>query len=115
VVKDGASAKISGKIKIEKCGAGAESFLTERVILFNPGAHAIANPELEIENNNVSSRHAASVSQIDEEKIFYLMARGLTREEAKKTIVEGFFESVLGKIENKEMKKLFIEKILSSM
>ena len=90
IVREKAGAKLDGMIKIEKNGKGAESFLSEHVMLLNPGAHATANPELEIENNDVSSRHAASVSRIDEEKIFYLMSRGVSREDSRKLIVEGF-------------------------
>ncbi|MBI5228049.1 SufD family Fe-S cluster assembly protein [Candidatus Micrarchaeota archaeon] len=114
VAKDEASAKLDGMIKIEKNGGGASSFLSQHVILLNPGAHATANPELEIENNDVSSRHAASVSQIDEEKIFYLMSRGISRDEARKLIIEGFLESAIETISVDEIKKEFIEKTIAS-
>ncbi len=114
VVKDAAWAKLDGMIKIEKNGNGASSFLSQHVILLNPGAHATANPELEIENNDVSSRHAASVSQIDEEKIFYLMSRGINRDEARKLIIEGFLESAIETIDVEGIKKEFIEKTIKS-
>ena len=93
VVKDSASADLEGMIKIDKEGRGAESFLSEHAMLLSPNAHASADPKLEIENNDVSSRHSASVSQIDENKIFYMMSRGLGREDAKRLIIQGFFES----------------------
>lgn len=115
IVKDNASAKLDGMIKIEKNGNGASSFLSEHVMLLNPGAHATANPELEIENNDVSSRHAASVSQIDEEKIFYLVSRGINREDARKLIVDGFLTSAIEKTAVEELKKELLEKTLSSI
>ncbi len=115
VVKDSASAKLDGMIKIEKDGGGAESFLSEHVILLNPGAHASANPELEIENNDVSSRHAASVSQIDEEKIFYLCSRGLRREEARKMIIEGFLEAAIGRVPDEGMRKKMMDKAMAAV
>ncbi|MEW6722099.1 MAG: SufD family Fe-S cluster assembly protein, partial [Candidatus Micrarchaeota archaeon] len=46
IVKDKGAATLDGMIKIEKGGGGAESFLSEHVMLLNPGAHASANPEL---------------------------------------------------------------------
>ncbi len=115
IVKDNASVKIDGMIKIEKNGGGAESFLSEHVMLLNPGAHATANPELEIENNDVSSRHAASISQIDEEKIFYLISRGVNREQARNMIIYGFLESAINKIEDEKIRESFMEKILNSV
>jgi len=115
VVKDSASARLDGMIKVERNGAGAESFLSEHVILLNPGAHAIANPELEIENNDVSSRHSASVSQISAEKIFYLMARGLRESEAKALLVEGFLQSAIERIDDKELKNEFGEKVKGAL
>src|SRR5512143_943615 len=115
VVKGSASARLDGMIKIEKDGGGAESFLSEHVILLNPGAHASANPELEIENNDVSSRHAASVSQIDEEKIFYLSSRGLSREGARKMVVEGFLEAAINRIGDEGMRKLVMERAMAAV
>ncbi len=109
--KDTAIAKIDGMIKIEKHASGSNSFLDEHVMLLNPGARADTNPQLEIENNDVSSRHAASVSQIDENKIFYMMARGLRREDARKLIIEGFLGSAIERIDNKEIKEKVSELI----
>ncbi len=115
VVKDGASARLDGMIKIDKGGAGAESFLGEHVMLLDSGAHASANPELEIENNDVSSRHAASVSRIDEEKIFYLMSRGIGRDEARKLIVEGFLDSAIGRIADEKLRELFSKEAMAAL
>lgn len=115
IVYDKASAKLDGMIKIDKNGAGAESFLSEHVMLMSPQAHASANPELEIENNDVSSRHAASVAQIDEEKLFYLISRGISRDEAKRLIVEGFLSSAIERIEDPDIRRELLEKTMSEL
>jgi Fe-S cluster assembly scaffold protein SufB len=115
VVRDQASARLDGMIRIEKRGGGAESFLSEHVMLLNPGAHASANPELEIENNDVSSRHAASVSQIDEDKIFYMVSRGLPREEARKLIIEGFLGAAVEKVADPRMRGRLMEKAMAAL
>lgn len=107
VADDNSRITLDGMIKIEKNGSGAESFLTQNVILLSPSSHATANPELEIENNDVSSRHAASVSQIDQDKIFYLMSRGISQNDARKLIVDGFLEAVIEKISDEKVRKLF--------
>jgi len=54
---------------------------------------------LEIKNNDVKCSHGATISQIDEDKLFYMMSRGIKEKEAKKIIIEGFFEPILIKIE----------------
>ncbi len=115
IVKDSASAKLDGMIKIERSGSGAESFLSEHVMLLNPGAHATADPELEIENNDVSSRHAASVSRIDEEKIFYLQSRGIRREDARRLMTEGFLGSAVERIEDRPMRERLMEMVLAAL
>lgn len=105
IVKDSANVKLDGMIKIDPAGAGSESFLDQHAILMNPGCHAEANPELEIENNDVSSRHSASVSQLDDEKIFYALSRGMNEDEAKDLIVDGFLNSAVEKIQNEKLKE----------
>jgi hypothetical protein len=72
--------------------------LAGHAILLNKGSIADAIPGLEIETNEVKATHSASVSQIDEEQIFYLMCRGLDRESAKREIVNGFVEPLSRKM-----------------
>jgi FeS assembly protein SufD len=90
VLKDKARAVFYGLVDIEKDAHDSDSFLSEHAMLLNPGARANAIPSLQIKNANVRAGHGATVGQIDEEQIFYLMSRGLTESEARKTIVEGF-------------------------
>lgn len=90
VLKDKARAVFYGLVDIEKDAHDSDSFLSEHAMLLNPGARANAIPSLQIKNANVRAGHGATVGQIDEEQIFYLMSRGLSESEARKTIVEGF-------------------------
>ena len=78
------------KILIEKDAVGAEAFLRFKVLLLGENARAEVDPELEILCNQVKASHAASVGQIDEEQLFYLMSRGLSKQDAVKLIVEAF-------------------------
>jgi Fe-S cluster assembly protein SufD len=55
-------------------------------------------PRLEIGANDVRCTHGATVSKIEEEYIFYLMSRGITRTEAEKLIVDGFFDEVIERV-----------------
>lgn len=90
VLQDKARAILYGLVDIEKDAHDSDSFLSEHAMLLNPGARANAIPSLQIKNANVRAGHGATVGQIDEEQIFYLMTRGLSESEARKIIVEGF-------------------------
>jgi Fe-S cluster assembly scaffold protein SufB len=61
-------------------------------------ARADAIPGLEIETNEVKATHSASVAQINDEQIFYLMSRGMSEDEAKRLIIVGFFEPIVERI-----------------
>ncbi|HEX9817934.1 MAG TPA: SufD family Fe-S cluster assembly protein [Patescibacteria group bacterium] len=90
VARDQSRIKFNGKIIIDPDCGDSQSFLTERVLLLSPQAKAEAVPDLEILTDDVRCSHAASVSNIPEEHIFYLQARGLNRLKAEEMIVEGF-------------------------
>lgn len=111
--KENSSSKSDGMIKIKKNAPKSESFLDQHVILLGGSAIAEANPELEVENNDVSSRHAATVSQLDGEKLFYLKSRGIDEDSAKELLVSGFLESAVNRIKSEHMRDYVLE-VLSS-
>lgn len=90
VAFDESQLKLSGTIVIEKQAQQTNSFLKENILLLSPKAKAEAVPNLEIEANDVKCSHAATVSNIPQEHLFYLMSRGLTKKQAEEIIVEGF-------------------------
>jgi FeS assembly protein SufD len=99
VLKDTSKSLFKGMIKIDKEGKGAESYLAGHAILLDRGAKSDAIPGLEIQTNEVKATHSASVAQMDENQIYYLMTRGLSREEeAKREIVAGFLEPLSRKM-----------------
>jgi Fe-S cluster assembly protein SufD len=85
-----AHVKITGMIKIYKAAQKPDDFLELRVLTLDKSARAVAEPELEIEANNVRASHAASVGQVDKEQMLYLMSRGMSREQAQEQIVNGW-------------------------
>lgn len=92
IAKNGARVAIVGKIKIDKKAQGVDDFLEMRVLILDNLSSATAEPQLEIEANEVKASHAAAVGQIDEEQMFYLMSRGMNKKEAEELIVNGFLE-----------------------
>jgi FeS assembly protein SufD len=98
VLKDTSKSLFKGMIKIGKEGKGTESYLAGHAILLDKGAKSDSIPGLEIETNEVKATHSASVAQMDENQIYYLMTRGLSREGAKREIVSGFLEPLSRKM-----------------
>jgi Fe-S cluster assembly protein SufD len=98
VMKESAQAIINGITKIEKGATGAGGFQTERVLMLSPKARGDANPILLIDEDDVKAGHAASVGQVNEEQLYYLMSRGISKEEAYRLIVYGFLAPVVSEI-----------------
>ena len=92
ILKDTSKSLFKGMIRINENAAHSNSFLSGRSILLDKGAKSDAIPGLEILTNDVKATHSASVAQIDEEQIFYLGSRCLSRAEAERIIIEGFLE-----------------------
>ncbi len=94
VAANGARVVVDGMVKIGKEARRTDSFLEMRILLLDKKSSAVAEPKLEIENNDVKASHAATVGKIDDDQLFYLESRGINLDEAKKIIVEGFLKEV---------------------
>jgi Fe-S cluster assembly scaffold protein SufB len=90
VVMPGGKLNLKGVIKIDKGAELVEAFLRQSILLIGENSMATAIPELEIESNEVRASHAAAIGRVDEEQLFYLMSRGLNRDEAVKLIIKAF-------------------------
>jgi Fe-S cluster assembly protein SufD len=86
-------------IRVERDAQKTNAYQENRNLLLSPDAQATPIPGLEIEANDVRCTHAATIGQIDRLQMFYLMSRGLSRLEAERLIVRGFFQDVLDRIE----------------
>ena len=106
VVKDTAYAVFDGMIKIEKGSRGTISRLEEHALHLSPQARNDSIPGLMIDTNDVQrAGHASTSGQIDEEQLFYMLSRGIKRDEAVHMIVTGFFEPVLDRIPLEELRE----------
>ena len=98
ILKDKSKSLFKGMIRINEKASKSNSFLSGRSILLDKGAKSDAIPGLEIFTNDVKATHSSSVAQIDEEQIFYLQTRCLSRKEAERIIIEGFLEPLSRKM-----------------
>ena len=99
-ILDGRSSTVwSGMIKVDPGAQQIDAFQESRNLLLTKKAHADSIPGLEILANDVRCTHAAAIAQIDPEQLFYLRSRGLTLEEAKRLVIEGFLEATVERFE----------------
>ena len=105
VLNDNAKAVYRGLVRVNPKAVKCEGYQKNDTILLSELAEADAVPNLEIENNDVKCSHGATISQIDEMKLFYMMSRGIDEKSAKKQIVEGFFDPILSKIKDEKIKE----------
>ncbi len=88
---DTSASFFDGLIRVEEQAKNATGFLSYKALLLSSGARAKPIPRLEVLTKEVASLgHAASVGKIDEEQLFYLQSRGISRAEAERLIVKGF-------------------------
>jgi Fe-S cluster assembly protein SufD len=98
-LRENASAVWRGMIRVEPDAQKTNAYQENRNLLLSDKAHADSIPGLEIMANDVRCTHGATLGRVNREELFYLMTRGLSRAEAERLIVRGFFQDVLDRIE----------------
>jgi Fe-S cluster assembly protein SufD len=98
-LREEASVVWRGMIRVEEGAQKTNAYQENRNLILSTDAHADSIPGLEILANDVRCTHGATISQVDREQLFYAMSRGLTRGDAERLIVRGFFQDVLDRIE----------------
>lgn len=95
ISKNGGRAGYRGLVKVQKGATGVKSNVVCDALILDDRSRSDTYPYLEIEEQDVSVGHEASVSRIGEEQLFYLTSRGLTEAEASTMIVSGFIEPLV--------------------
>jgi Fe-S cluster assembly protein SufD len=105
VLADHSRAVWRGVIRVDKGAQKTDAYQENRNLLLSHDAHADSIPGLEIEANDVRCTHGATIGQIDKLQLFYLMSRGLSRVQAERLIVRGFFQPILDRIGSDEVRE----------
>jgi Fe-S cluster assembly protein SufD len=88
---------------------------TNRNLLLSNDARVDTKPQLEIFNEDVKCAHGATVGQLEDEELFYLVSRGLRPDVAKNLLTYGFAEEVINKIKIESVKKQLDEAVLNRL
>lgn len=88
--------------------SGSKAEQENRLLMMSDEAHGNANPILLIDENDVLAGHSASVGQVDEKQLYYLMSRGLQRKSAERLVIRGFLGAVLSAIPNQKIRQQLV-------
>jgi Fe-S cluster assembly protein SufB len=92
ISKDGGRSSYRGLVKVHRGAAGSKSTVRCDALLLDEKSRSDTYPTMEIDEEDVTMGHEATVSKIGEEQLFYLQSRGLSEQEATMMVVNGFFE-----------------------
>ncbi len=93
-----AECSYEGIVRIDSSALLADASQESRTLLLSPHTKAMSKPTLEILQNDVRCHHAATVSPVNQEALFFSESRGLSKSQAEKLLVQGFFKSTLEKM-----------------
>ena len=111
VIREKGTLTFNGIGHILKGAKQADAQQESRVLMLSDQARGDANPILLIDENEVTAGHAASVGRVDPEEMYYLMSRGLRKEEADLLVIRGFLGGVLTAIPIKAVQQELVNVI----
>ena len=115
-ILDGKSrAVFNGKVFVHENASGTDAEQSNKNLLLSNEARIDTKPQLEIFNDDVKCAHGATVGQLEEEELFYLLSRGLNEELARNLLTYGFAEEVINKIKISSIKKQLDEAVLNRL
>ncbi len=105
----------TGNIIIEQDAQKVSSSQLSKNLVLSPKAKIQARPLLEVYADDVKCSHGATIGQLNDSELFYLMTRGLPQEKAKILLCKGFATDIFNKIENKSIRDFFIKLIIKKL
>jgi Fe-S cluster assembly protein SufD len=102
-LSDRSRTTFGGLIRVEPHAHFTDAYQKVRNLLLSDDAEANSMPGLEILADNVKCSHGATSGQVDEEEMFYLLSRGIPQKVAKRLIVTGFLDEVIGRLGDKKI------------
>ena len=95
-----------GVSHIEKMAGKSNASQTAKIIIYDDGCRAMANPILKIDNNDISASHAAAVGTLNEDHVFYLLSRGIDIKNARKLITLGYLTNIFTEVSDEDKQLL---------
>ena len=109
VLNDNSKGVYQGKIFVDSSAQKTDGYQLSKAILLNENSEFNAKPELEIYADDVKCSHGSTSGSLDDDAIFYLMSRGISKKAAYNLLINGFLLDVVEKITDTEIKYLILE------
>jgi len=115
VLNDKSRGVFNGKVFVRENASGTDAQQSNKNLLLSNDARVDTKPQLEIFNDDVKCSHGATVGQLEDEELFYLLSRGLNETLAKNLLTYGFAEEIVNKIGIESIKKQLDEAVLNRL
>ncbi|MFH1965898.1 MAG: Fe-S cluster assembly protein SufD, partial [Acidobacteriota bacterium] len=115
ILNDKARAVFRGRIVVAEDAQKTDSKQNNNNLLLSGDARINSKPQLEIYADDVSCTHGATVGQLEEEKIFYLQSRGISRNEANALLIRAFGNEIISRIDSEPLRLILEAEILSAV
>jgi Fe-S cluster assembly protein SufD len=115
VLNDKSRGVFNGKVFVRENASGTDARQSNKNLLLSNDARVDTKPQLEIFNDDVKCAHGATVGQLEEEELFYLLSRGIEPKLAKNLLTYGFAEQIIDKIKVESIKKDLDEIVLNRL
>lgn len=115
ILNDKSRGVFNGKVFVAVGASGTDGYQSNKNLLLSQEARVDTKPQLEIFNDDVKCSHGATVGQLEEEELFYLLSRGLSDSLARNLLTYGFAEEIVNKIEIESIKKQLDEAVLNRL
>lgn len=111
IAADRATSTFYGKVQVEPKTAGNDAQQSSKNLLLSAGATANTRPQLEIDAEDVKCSHGATVGRLDEQQVFYLRSRGISRDDARALLIGAFAGEILEKIGNAAVREALAPRV----
>ncbi|MDQ6786387.1 MAG: Fe-S cluster assembly protein SufD [Acidobacteriota bacterium] len=115
ILNDKSRGVFNGKVFVAVGASGTDGYQSNKNLLLSNDARVDTKPQLEIFNDDVKCSHGATVGQLEEEELFYLLSRGLPDNLARNLLTYGFAEEIVNKIEIESIKRQLDEAVLNRL
>src|ERR1035437_334428 len=115
VLNDHSRGVFNGKVFVRANAHGTDANQSNKNLLLSNDARVDTKPQLEIFNDDVKCSHGATVGQLEEEELFYLLTRGLPENLARNLLTYGFAEEIINKVRIEDIKKTLDEAVLNRL
>jgi Fe-S cluster assembly protein SufD len=115
VLNDRSRGVFNGKVFVRENASGTDAQQSNKNLLLSNDARVDTKPQLEIFNDDVKCSHGATVGQLEDEELFYLLSRGISQKLARNLLTYGFAEEIINKIEVQAIKSELDEAVLNRL